>query len=114
MNKDLIFEIADEAHMMGRIYSQGGEKDSPVEEFKSVKKMVERRLAGITNSENKSKISGENEIKMQMAKDILKSFINDGVFHADMVNGDEIDLYIKGWVSISCNMSEQIFNKVGK
>jgi hypothetical protein len=39
-----IRKIAQEAHIMGRIYNQCGEPDSPADEFEKVKSMVDRVL----------------------------------------------------------------------
>jgi hypothetical protein len=44
-NKELLLNIASEAHIMGRIYNKLGEEETPAEVWKSLERMVERMIA---------------------------------------------------------------------
>ena len=46
ISRELLSEIAQDAHSRGRIYCETGEKLSPCEEFMEVEKMVDRKIGG--------------------------------------------------------------------
>ena len=45
MDRELISKIAQEAHTMGHIYTKGGEKLNPANEFQRVEKMIDRFIS---------------------------------------------------------------------
>ena len=44
MSKDLLFDIALEAHTMGRIYNSLGEPEGPVEFYEKLERMVTQKV----------------------------------------------------------------------
>ena len=44
ISRELLSEIAQDAHSRGRIYNETGEKLSPCKEFMEVEKMIDRKI----------------------------------------------------------------------
>ena len=54
ISRNLLSEIAKEAHTLGRIYSTGGEELNPAEEFEKVEMMIDVKIKQHYNRANQN------------------------------------------------------------